>query len=82
MKEIKGLKALNKAGIGEIMDINILQEALGKVHKGVKENNVKNCTCMQKWHNEKTNVLPLNIKIGDSVLIRTHAKREHKLQSK
>lgn len=33
-------------------------------------------------HNAKTKVLPLNINIGDFVMVRVNAKRGHKLQTK
>lgn len=36
---------------------------------------------VQKCNNAKTNVLPLNITVGDYIMTRNHAKREHKLKS-
>lgn len=78
----KDVRATDEAKMAEIINIAVLHEAVEKVHKEVEKKNTANRTRAQKWYNAKTNVLPLNIAIGDYEMIRTHAKREHKLQSK
>lgn len=70
----------DEARIATISDIEALHNALENVYKEVSKRNRMNRTRAQKWQNAKTNVLPLNITVGDYVMIRTHAKREHKLQ--
>lgn len=51
------------------------------MRKGVSNNNQKWRSQAQNTHNAKTNVLPINIDIGDYVMVPTHTKPSHKLQA-
>lgn len=75
------LKALDEECVKDLVDISRLHEALNCMHKDVAETNVMRCTSAQKIHNASTNVLPLNICVGDHVMSQSHAHKSHKVQT-
>lgn len=78
----KDVRAIDEAKMAEIVNINVLHEAVKKVHTEVEKNSTENRTTALKWRNSTTNVLPLNISISYHVMTRTHAKCRHKFQYK
>lgn len=64
------------------MNIDALHEVLKKVYKEVQSKNETEPTQVERLHNAKTNIQPVNITIVNYVMVRAHAKREHELQSK
>lgn len=62
-------------------DIGRAHEVLRQMYKEVCNNNNQRRSRAQQVHNDRTNVLPISIEIGDYVMIHTHAKRNHKLKS-
>lgn len=82
LRKYKDLRAIDEARTAEIINFSGLHEVLVKVHKEESNNNMVNRSRALRCHNAKTNVTPLNINVGDHLMIRTHAQRDHKLQSK
>lgn len=82
LRKYMSVKALDEARTMQVINIDRFHQALENIHKEVSDNNTANRSRALKWHNAKTNVTPLNINIGDYVMIRTHAHRNHKLESK
>lgn len=75
------LKLLSSARIEAISDVTILRDALDEVHSETATQNTLHRTRAQKAQNSKTNIFQLTISTGDYVMIRTHPKKDHKLQS-
>lgn len=65
LQNYKNLEALNEACKKELIYVIELQEALGQVHNDVVKSNAMPRTHVQKIHIARTNVLPLNITVGD-----------------
>lgn len=76
------LEALDRERCTSLVDIDRMHTALSHMHKELAEHNLKRRTQSQKLHNAKTHILPINIELADYVMIRTHAKREQKLQAR
>lgn len=51
------------------------------VYKEMESNSMANEMLVLRWHNPNANLIPSNITIVYYVVIRTHARREYKLQS-
>lgn len=66
----------------EIANITALQEVLHEIHKDVALTSSTIQTGAQQLHSAKTNFLPLNIIVGDNVVVQVSARKEHKLQTK
>lgn len=58
----------------------MLHEAFDQIPKDVAETNDMRRTRAQKVLNARTNVLTLNINVEDHAMIRSHTRKEHKLQ--
>lgn len=82
MRTYRDMETLNAARCQSILNINDVHQALEVMHKEVFKRNQTRRTRAQLIHNAKTNVLPLNIDIGDYVMVRVSVKGNHKLQSK
>lgn len=82
LRKFKDIAAINEARTRELANITAPHEALDEMHKDVVESSSKQRTRAQKIHNARTSVTPLNIAVGDYVMIRAHARKEHKLQTK
>lgn len=82
LKRFYYLKILSEERCKKLINVGIMQEALEKVHQDAHSRSERRSTRARLVHNAKTNILPLNIEVGDYVLIRTHAMRNHKLQAK
>lgn len=75
------LSSLTHARIDVIADVAKQHVALDEVHKNVSAKNTRRRTQVQKIHSVRTNVTPITLDIDDYVLIRMHAKKNHKLKS-
>lgn len=64
-----------------ILNISPVQANLWKVRLEFVEDDDKYKASTYKRHSVKTNVLPVSFHIGDYVLICTHTKRNHNMQS-
>lgn len=65
----------------QIIDIERTHDALQQMRKELWDSNQLRRMQAQQTQNDHTNILSVNTEIGDHVMIRTHAKRNHKLQS-
>lgn len=76
------LQALNEKTLRKIVDVGKLHEAPDIVYKDVATRNEQTRTHARQIHNAKTQVLPLNINIGDFVMVNVSSRRKQKLQTK
>lgn len=81
-QKYKDIETLNKARVAAITSTVMLHNALDRMHKKEAANNMLRRTRAQTVHNSNTSVARLNVIVGDYIMIRTHAKREHRLHSK
>lgn len=82
LQKCKSTKALDEAHVKELTFTTALHEVLVRTCKDVAESNATRRMREQKIHNTGKNVLLLNATIGGYVMIRAHARKEHKLQTK
>lgn len=75
LRMFKDVKVLDEARTPELINITTVHEVLDQMHKDVSETNAIRHTRAQKIHNARTNVLPLNINVGDNVRIRSMRER-------
>lgn len=59
------LKALNEARAKEVMNIGAIHESLEEMHREVGKGNELRCQRARRMHNAKTDLLLLNIIVGD-----------------
>lgn len=62
-------------------NIESIRFTIERIHREILEGDNKQRTLAQKVYNARTSVLSINISIGDYVMVRTHAKRNRKLQA-
>lgn len=77
----RDLKSLEEERCRQTVSINTMHESLERMHEEVAANNRKRQTLAQRSHNAKTNILAVKCDVGSFVMIRTHAKGNHKLQA-
>lgn len=82
LRKFRNIEAMNEEGMKDLVSITKLQEALTQRHKDAAQSKAIRGTHAKQLHNTKTNVLPVNIVVGDHVMVRAHASRTHKLQTK
>lgn len=76
------LQILGQAQTQAIVDVRKLQESLEAMHQELSIKNDKARIKAQQVYIAQKNVLPLNITIGDFVMVRIRGKRGQKLQTK
>lgn len=74
------LKSLTKEKCRRIVNIYIVHGTLKRMHKEVAGSNRKRRTLAKRYQNAKNNILSVNFEIGSFVMIRTHARRNHKVE--
>lgn len=79
MRTYKDVSGIRGKRCRRITDLGRSPEVLRQMHKEVCNDNNRRRSRAQQIHNTRTNVLPISIEIGDYVMIRSHAKRNHKL---
>lgn len=82
LKTYRTVRVLDNERVRSIIDIGKLHESLEEMHKDVSKGNTQVRTRAQQIHNARTKVLPLNIYVGDFVMVRVSTKRGHKLETK
>lgn len=76
MKELHGDRAK------QIANIEMLRAGLEEKNKDILDNNQLRRLRTQCIHNGEANTMPMNIAVGDYVIVRTHANRQQKLYSR
>lgn len=79
--EYRELNAVNETGVLEILNIEAVHEKLEEMRLEVADGNKLRRKRAQSLHKAKTNVLPINIAVGDYVEIHSPAERKHKLEA-
>lgn len=74
------MKVLDEGKANQIANVEMLHVALEEFHKEVLEINRLHRSRAQLINNAKNNIIPMNYSVGDYVLVRIHANRQHKLQ--
>lgn len=82
LRRYREMKVLDENRGKKIVNIDMFHAVLEEMHKEVLENNRLRRSRAEQIHNAKTNIVPINIAVGDYVMIRTKASRQHKLQSR
>lgn len=62
-----------------IVDVEALHEILGAMHKEISIQCEKKCMQAQRRHNLKSNVMPVNLRIGDFFMEWSCKNTSHKL---
>lgn len=81
-EELQRFKSVKEAHGKKLADISMLLQPLKCVHKYVAKTNAASRTRAQKIHNACTYMWPLNICVGDYVMIPLRARKRHKLRTK
>lgn len=66
----------------QLVDIEKMHNPLAQMHKTISDINQRRRSEAQKRNNAETNVIRTKIEVGDYVMVRTNAKKEHKLQTR
>lgn len=82
LRRYKVVRAIAEARTAEIININRLHETLEILQNEVEGKSMEDRTRAMKRHNAKSNLILLNITMGDYVMIRTHVHRDYKRQYK
>lgn len=80
LRKNRDINSINSASIAAVTNISILRDALDDLRKDVAARISLHRARAQKLHNAKKIVYPLEITIGDNVMIRTHAMKGRKRQ--
>ena len=82
-EKYKSCGSLSFIKASQLLDIDSLQTSMECVHRDVNDRVCKARMKARHYHDQKTNVLPINFHIGDYVLVRSpRAKQSHKLEFK
>lgn len=82
MKTYRTLQAIGDERLRSVVNVGKLQKSFDGINKEKSSNSVRVHTKTQQLHNAQTSVLPVNIVVGDFVLVIVSAKQGHKLQRK
>lgn len=82
LRTYRTLQGIDKEGLLSVMGVGKLQVSFEAIHEELSSRNEQMHTKAQQLHNARTNVLPVNIVVGDFLMVRVNAKQGHKPQMK
>ena len=84
MHEYQNVLSIDAVRATQVLNISDLQDSLERTHRDVSERIDKARTRARKVHNSRTNVAPINFRVGDFVLVSSSVNTmgTHKLMPK